>query len=66
MSPESTINIESLVARQRDYFESGATRPLSFRMEALGKLQKALQKNEGLIAEAMKSDLNKTSKTNSH
>lgn len=54
------MNIDSLVARQRAYFESGATRPLSFRMESLRKLQKALQNNENLISEAMKSDLNKS------
>lgn len=54
------MNFNSLIARQREYFHSGATRPLSFRMEALRKLQKAVQDNEGLIAEAMKSDLNKS------
>jgi aldehyde dehydrogenase (NAD+) len=54
------MNFDSLVARQREYFNSGATRPLSFRMEALRKLQKALQDNEDLIAKAMKSDLNKS------
>lgn len=54
------MNINSLVAHQRDYFESGATRPLSFRMESLRKLQKALQDNEDLISIAMKSDLNKS------
>ena len=54
------MNFDSLVARQREYFHSGATRPLSFRMEALRKLQKALQDNEDLIAKAMKSDLNKS------
>lgn len=53
------MNFSSLVARQRAYFESGATRPLPFRMEALRKLQKALRDNEDLIANAMKSDLNK-------
>jgi aldehyde dehydrogenase (NAD+) len=54
------MNFDSLIARQREYFQSGATRPLSFRMEALRKLQKALQDNEDLIAKAMKSDLNKS------
>ncbi len=54
------MNIGSLVARQREYFESGATRPLLFRMEALKRLQKALQDNEALISKAMKSDLNKS------
>ena len=54
------MNFNSLITRQHEYFESGATRPLSFRMEALRKLQKALQDNEDLIAKAMKSDLNKS------
>lgn len=54
------MNFDSLITRQREYFESGATRPLSFRMEALRKLQKAMQDNEDLIADAMKSDLNKS------
>lgn len=60
MNLESTLDIRSIVARQREFFESGATRPLSFRMDALRKLQKALQKNDDLIAQAMKSDLNKS------
>lgn len=54
------MNFDSLVAHQREYFQSGATRPLSFRMDALRKLQKAIQVNEPLISEAMKSDLNKS------
>ena len=54
------MNLKSLIACQREYFESGATRPLSFRLEALRKLQKALQDNETLISKAMKDDLNKS------
>lgn len=54
------MNFDSLIGRQREYFHSGETRPLSFRMEALRKLQKALLDNEELIAKAMKSDLNKS------
>lgn len=54
------MNIGSIVARQREFFESGATRPVEFRMDALRKLQKALQDNESLIGDAMKADLNKT------
>lgn len=53
-------NFNDLITCQREYFESGATRPLSFRMEALRKLQKALLDNEDLINRAMKSDLNKS------
>lgn len=54
------MNFGSLVAHQREFFESGITRPLSFRLEALRKLQKTLLDNEGLVNEAMKADLNKS------
>lgn len=54
------MQIKSIVARQREFFESGATRPVSFRMEALRKLQKAIKDNEALLNEAMKADLNKS------
>ena len=54
------MQIKSLVAGQREYFQSGATRPVAFRMEALRKLRKAILDNEALLNEAMKSDLNKS------
>jgi len=54
------MNIQSLVSRQREYFESGATRSVSFRMASLRKLQKSLKRNEPLINSALKSDLNKS------
>ncbi len=54
------MNITSIVARQRSFFESGATRSLAFRMDALRKLQKAIRDQEPLINAAMKADLNKT------
>ena len=55
------MNISEIVAGQRAYFETGATRPLAFRMEALRKLRAALQDQEQLIFDAMKADLNKAS-----
>ena len=54
------MNTKSLVALQREYFESGATRSMEFRMNALKNLQRAVKDNEALIEAAMKSDLNKT------
>lgn len=54
------MNIKAIVASQRKYFESGATRPVSFRMEALRKLRKALKDSEALLEAAMKADLNKS------
>ncbi len=59
MKEDTQMDIGSLIVRQREYFNSGATRPLSFRMEALRRLQRAIQANEAQISEAMKSDLNK-------
>ncbi len=54
------MSISSIVASQRSFFESGATRPLGFRLEALAKLQKAIIENEPLIYAAMREDLNKS------
>lgn len=54
------MNIGDLVMRQRAYFMSGATHPLSFRMDALKKLCKALTENETLINDALMSDLGKS------
>lgn len=53
------MTISEIVARQRAYFETGATRPLAFRLNALEQLRRALQKNEGLLFDALKADLNK-------
>lgn len=54
------MNIKSLIALQREYFESGETRSLTFRQAALRKLQRALKENEQIIEDALKQDLNKT------
>ena len=54
------MEIASIVARQRSFFESGATRPLAFRMDALKKLQRAVQENEPLLNAALQADLNKS------
>ena len=52
-------NIADIVAGQRTYFESGATRGADFRLAALEKLYQALKQNEPLIMDALKQDLNK-------
>ena len=54
------MNITQLVARQRAYFETGATRSPEFRLNALKNLQAAMRRNEKLIFDALKQDLNKT------
>jgi len=52
--------IKNIVEKQRAFYLSGATRSIDFRMEALTKLKQAVLKNETLLAEAMKADLNKS------
>jgi len=54
------MSIEELVAAQRAYFATGATRSVEFRLNALKRLKAALQQNEGAICDALKADFNKT------
>ena len=49
-----------LVASQREYFLSGATRSHAFRMEQLRKLQSWIECNEQAILDALKADLGKS------
>lgn len=51
--------VDKLVARQRAFFESGATRPVSFRLEQLGILKKAVLAYEQEIYDALKADFSK-------
>ena len=52
--------ITAIVARQRRYFNSGATLPVANRIAALKKLRKALVDHEEEIAKAIYSDLGKS------
>lgn len=53
------MSIPDIVARQREFFDTGVTRSQEFRKEALTGLRAALKNNEGLISRALKADLNK-------
>jgi len=53
------MDIRELVAQQREYFLSGATRPRQFREEALRALRSALLAREDAIAAALMADLHK-------
>lgn len=53
------MEITEIVRKQRAYFESGATRPIGFRVAALKKLQAVLRGNEARIAAAVREDLGK-------
>jgi len=53
------MELSQLTARQRAFFESGATRPLAFREKALRDLRAAVLAREDDIAAALLADLHK-------
>ncbi|MCI8465200.1 MAG: aldehyde dehydrogenase [Lachnospiraceae bacterium] len=54
------MEMEAVVKKQRDYFATGVTRPVAFRLEALRALERELRRQEGRIHQALKTDLNKS------
>ena len=52
--------IQALLEKQRAYYRSGATIPVSFRIGQLKKLYAAVKKHEAEINDALKSDLGKS------
>ena len=64
VSLDVSVNEEQLKAifkQQVDYFNSGATRPLKFRIHALKQLRAAIQQHEAEIEKALFHDLRKSS-----
>ena len=55
-----TVNVTDIVARQRAYFNSGATRSVAFRKAQLSKLRDAIVAREREILEAAHTDLGKS------
>ena len=53
-------NIGIILEKQRNYFNSGATRDLDFRIDKLRTLKKSIVKNEKQILEALWADLHKS------
>lgn len=56
---ESAISYKELVELQRNYFNSGVTRSIDFRIEQLRKLKNVIQKYEKDIVTALNKDLGK-------
>ncbi|MCF0262547.1 MAG: aldehyde dehydrogenase family protein, partial [Sphaerochaetaceae bacterium] len=54
------MDIEKLVQKQREFFQTGATLPVSFRLEQLKKLYNAVKKYSTEAEEALKTDLGKS------
>ena len=52
--------IALIVEKQRSYFQTGATLPVEFRINALKKLQQLILSHEAEIAEALNQDLGKS------
>ncbi len=52
-------DISSIIDKQREYFRTGETLAVDYRINALKRLQKAVQANEEQIFDALKKDLNK-------
>ena len=52
--------IKRIVTKQRSYFQTGATLPISARIAALRKLYAAVSANESAIHDALKKDLGKS------
>lgn len=53
-------DIAAIVEKQREFFASGATLSVEYRIDALKKLRQALKQHEDAIAQAIKLDLGKT------
>lgn len=53
-------DIKTIKAEQNDFFKSGKTKDLSYRIQALKTLRKAIKENSKTIADALKEDLNKS------
>jgi aldehyde dehydrogenase (NAD+) len=53
-------DIKRILDKQRNYFNTGATRALDFRMEKLSILKEAIKKNEKQVLDALWADLHKS------
>ncbi|MBQ9778258.1 MAG: aldehyde dehydrogenase [Clostridia bacterium] len=56
----TSTEIGALLEKQRAYYKSGATLPVTFRIEQLKKLYVAVKKQQGEISSALHSDLGKS------
>ncbi len=52
--------MNDIIAAQRRYFNSGATRSTDFRRRMLARLEEAVHRHEAELLAALKADLNKT------
>ncbi|TFI53621.1 aldehyde dehydrogenase [Mastigocladus laminosus UU774] len=53
------VSMIDIINQQRDFFQTGETQKLSFRISQLKLLQQLIKENETVICQALKADLNK-------
>ena len=51
---------EALLSSQRDFFRTGATLPVAFRLDALDRLYRAIEARQSEICDALRHDLGKS------
>ena len=54
------MDVNYIVKKQREFFKTGKTKDVDFRIEALNKLEYSIKKYEKEIEVALKKDLNKS------
>ncbi|MGM9531489.1 aldehyde dehydrogenase family protein, partial [Intestinibacter sp.] len=54
------MDISDIVRKQKEFFKTGRTKDINFRIDALDKLEHAIRKYEIKIKDALKKDLNKS------
>ena len=54
------MNIDEVINKQREFFNTGKTKDVKFRLKHLKKLKNSIIANEGEIKKALKEDLNKS------
>ncbi|MBD2439434.1 aldehyde dehydrogenase [Nostoc sp. FACHB-110] len=59
MITSELTNITGLIQKQRDFFQTGKTQEISFRLEKLRTLKQAIAENEQAILQALYADLHK-------
>lgn len=57
---EEDLDVQDLLDRMEEFYETGLTRNLDFRKRMLSKLKTIIQENEGQIMEALYKDLGKS------
>ena len=53
-------DVKSVFNRQKEFFNSGKTNDINFRIDALKKLKQVIKENEDKILDALKKDLGKS------